>query len=107
VFIHQTFLKEEDELNSKLVSIQNAEQASDASIHEVIKDIVKLSELLKYAREYYSFANSREKEKIIRTIFSELSISGDMLKYKCKNGFQALENRFISSCDLTGNRTPI
>ena len=76
--------------------LQVKEQASDASIHEIIKDVIKLSELLKDVAVLYSSGNSVEKEKIVRMIFSELSISGNTLKYKCKNSFQALESRFVA-----------
>ncbi len=69
------------------------------------KDIVKLSELLKNVCLYYDFAKPTEKEAIIKLIFSELTIIEDTLEYKCKRGFQALENRFISVCDPTGSRS--
>jgi len=93
----EAFLEEENRLNTELVDIQDAEQESDASMHEVIKEVVLLSELLKNAHIYYSSANSEEKEQIMRIIFSELTLSGDTLQYKCKNGFAALESRFVVS----------
>jgi site-specific DNA recombinase len=101
IYTPETYLEEESRLNIELASLQNAEQTSDVAMHEVIKDLVKLSELLKDGYAYYSFADSREKEQIIRVIFSELSVSGDKLKYKCKNGFQALESRFVAVGDPT------
>ena len=76
-------------------------------MHEVIKEVVLLSELLKNASVYYGYANPNEKEAIIRTVFSELSLSGETLTYKCKKGFQALEKRFISKCDPIGIRTRV
>lgn len=107
VYSPENFLEEENKLNNELTDIQTAEQTSDASMHEVIKDIVRLSELLKNAGLYYSFADSREKEQIMRVIFSELSISGNTLKYKCKNGFLALQNRFNVVYDPTRSRTAL
>ena len=101
----EDFLLEENKLNSELLAIQDGEQASDISMHEVVKDLVTLSELLKDAEVYYSFAKTEEREQVARTIFSELSISGNTLKYQCKNGFKALESRFNASHDPTGSRT--
>ena len=66
-----------------------------------MKEVVKLSELLKDAYLYYQNANPQEKETVIKQIFSELTINGNTLKYKCKNGFQALESRFVASGDPT------
>jgi site-specific DNA recombinase len=103
----EAFLEEENNLNAQLIAIQNEEQASDISMHATIKDILKLSELLKNAYLYFSLATSTEKEQIMSVIFSELSLSGNTLKYKCKNGFAALESRFTSSHDPTGSRTPL
>ncbi len=103
----EDFLMEENKLNDELLAIQNEEQASDISMHEVVKDVVKLSELLKDAEVYYSFAETAEKEQIARIIFSELSLYENTLKYKVKNGFAALESRFVASCDPTESRTPL
>jgi hypothetical protein len=71
-------------------------------MHEVIKDLVKLSELLKSGSRSYGLANSIGKEQIMKIIFSELFISGNTLTYQCKNGFKALQNRFSAVCDQTG-----
>ena len=107
VYSPESFLTEEKGLNFELKILQDHEQASDTSMAEVIKDIVKLSELLKNAVEWWSFANSQEREQIIRIIFSELYISENTFNYKCKNGFQVLEKRFLSFCDPTESRTPL
>ena len=71
-------------------------------MHEVIKDLVKLSELLKDGYKWYDSADSREKEEIIRIIFSELFVSGNTLTYQCKNGFKPLQSRFNTVCDPIG-----
>ena len=42
-----------------------------------------------------------EKEEIVRKIFSELSFSKNTFNFKCKNGFKALESRFVPVGDLT------
>ena len=71
-------------------------------MRETVRDTIKLSELLKEALPYYSFANPQEKERIIEVIFSELSLSENTLQYKCAKGFQALASRFIPSGGPTG-----
>ncbi|MFA6552408.1 MAG: recombinase family protein [Candidatus Paceibacterota bacterium] len=103
VYSPEEFLGEENKLNSELTILQDAEQVSDATMHEVIKDITTLSELVKNGYEHYKNANSTEKEAIIRVIFSELSLSGNTLKYKCKNGFEALQSRFDAICGQGGS----
>ncbi len=98
---------EENSLNLELSSLCEAEQASDISMQETVRDVVKLSELLKDVSIYYSNAKPEEKDKIIRVIFSELSLSENTFNYKCRNGFKALASRFVPSSDPTGNRTRI
>lgn len=105
VYSPEEYVEKERSLNSELAELQQQEQAADASAHEVIVEIIKLSELLKDAYLHYRFANPVEKEQIIGTIFSELKYSGDSLEYQCKNGFRSLQNRFFQFCDPGGNRT--
>ena len=90
--------EEETRLNAELVSLQVNDEVSGASMSEIVKDIMKLSELLEDVTRLYKSAESPEKEEITRLTFSELSISGNTLKYKCKNGFQALASRFDPYC---------
>lgn len=101
----ESYLAEENKLNDELKALQGEEQASDEAMHEVIKDILKLSELVKNVAPYYQFAKPHEKEQIVRVIFSELSLSQNTLQFKCKKGFECFENRFLAVCDPTGNRT--
>ena len=96
------FLTEENKLNNELMTVQEEKQLSDVSMHEVMKDVVKLSELLKDTAIYYSLANSTEKEQITRVIFSELSVSETTFDFSCKNGFQAFESRFTAVCGPMG-----
>ena len=60
------------------------------------------SELLKNVAVVYDLAKPREKEKIIRVIFSELAFKGKTLEYKCRKGFIPLQNRFTPAYDPTG-----
>ena len=107
VYTGEDYLEEELQITQKLEKLRNAEEASEISMQEVVKDVVFLSELLEDAYLYYILANPSEKQLIITKVFSELTLSGDTLHYKCRNGFKVLENRKTLLCDSTGNRTPI
>lgn len=107
VYTPEGLIEEETKLNEQLADLQEKEQVSDLAMHETMKDIQKLSELLKNTVPYYRFAKPHEKEKIIKVIFSELYVAENTLKYKCKKGFECFENRFNAFCDPTGNRTLI
>ncbi len=101
----ESYLAEENKLNAELKGLQGEEQASDEAMHEVIKDILKLSELIKDGAGYWSYANSQEKEEIMRVIFSELYLSENTLQFKVKKGFIPFETRLLVVGDPTGNRT--
>ena len=107
VYSPECLLDEETKLTEELVSLQNEEQASDVAMHETMKDVIKLSELIKNVTAYYNFANPHEKENIVRVIFSELHISQDSFTYKCKKGFEAFSTRLDTFGSPTGNRTPV
>ena len=102
-----SFVLEQKKLEKELADLQSKEQVSDEAMRETVREIIKLSELLIDGLIYYSLANPEEKDAAIRVIFSELTINGETLQYKCRNGFKALSSRFIPNCDPTGNRTPI
>jgi site-specific DNA recombinase len=107
VYTPEGLIEEEEKLNDELSELQNIEQASDVAMHETMKEVQKLSELIKNVAIYYQFAKPHEKEQIVRVIFSELYISQDTLQFKVKKGFEAFENRFLAVCDPTESRTPI
>ncbi len=92
-------LEEEKDLTNQINSLQLDEQISDISMHKLMKDVILLSELLKDGYKLYQNADSQKKEEIINLVFFELTLSGNDLKYKGKNGFKALENRFSFVCD--------
>jgi translation initiation factor 2 beta subunit (eIF-2beta)/eIF-5 len=105
VYTPENLIAEENNLNEQLVKFQEQEQVSDVAMHETMKDIQKLSELVKNVVPYYQFANSREKEQIAKIIFSELYISENTLTYKVKNGFECFQNRFNAVCEPSRART--
>jgi hypothetical protein len=95
-------MEEEMKLNDELWKFQKEERYSDIAMHEMIKEVLKLSELIKILiPQYYSF-NPYEKETTIRYIFSELSVFENTLNYKCKKGFECLKDRFVALGDLKG-----
>jgi len=107
VYSPEALLEEETKLINELASFQNEEQVSDIAMQETIKDIQKLSELIKNLMPQYELATPQEKEIIIRIIFSELDVSQNILNYKCKIGFECFENRFVPYSGDGGNRTRV
>jgi site-specific DNA recombinase len=107
VYTGEDYLSEESAVAKKLENLRNQEEASDISMQEVIKDVVFLSELLKDAYLYYTLAKPPEKQRIITKIFSELTMSGKTMNYKCKNGFKVFEGKKTLLCDeiITNART--
>lgn len=98
----EELLAEEQKLTTELSNLQSREAASDASMSEVIKEAIKLSELLDDVGNVYEKADSSDREIIIRKIFSELTLTNNTLQFKCKNGLKVLEQRFLSTCDSSG-----
>ena len=103
----EDYMDEEEKLNGELCELTEREQVSDEAMHETMKDVQKLSELVKNVALYYDFANPTEKEHIMRTLFSELYVSNKTLEYKVQTGLECFEDRFDAICDPTENRTLI
>ncbi len=99
VFTPEAMVEEERKLNLELSALQQYETSSDLAIRETVKAVVKLSELIKNLYLLYENANPHEKESIIKELFSELTINGEVLEYQCKKGLQPLANRFVAICD--------
>ncbi|MCX6739440.1 MAG: recombinase family protein [Candidatus Parcubacteria bacterium] len=98
---------EENKLSAELSSLQEAERVSDVAMREMVQQVQKLSELTKDLYLLYKNATPQEKEVIINELFSELTLDGETLKYKCTIGFQPFAHHIISICDPTENRTLI
>jgi hypothetical protein len=99
VYTQEALVAEETKLDAELSTLKSSEDISDIAMHETMKDIQKLSELIKDVVPYYDFAKPLEKEKIIRIIFSELLITKNTFHYKLKKGFECFENRFNTLCE--------
>jgi len=102
IYTPENFLEEENKLNNEILRLREAESISDESMHETIKEVIILSELLKNVYSQYILAKPYVKEDIIKIIFSELSILEKELKYKCKLGFKPFESRLLPLGDPTG-----
>ena len=100
---------EEESLTNNLKSFRDEEEVSDISMAETVKEVIKLSELVKDALFHYKYCQPQEKEQIVKTIFSELTFSGKNLLFKTKDGFQLLESRLknpsIPNSAQGGSRT--
>ena len=107
VYSPENFLEEEAKLMAQLQKLSNEENASDVAIHEMVKDLVILSELLKDAYVFYYFSLPFEKEEFIQKVFSELNLFEDTLTYKARNGFRLLERSIYPVCARGGHRTHI
>ena len=107
VYTPETFMDEEQKLETDLKQLKTDEEVSDVAMRELMKDVVTLSELLKNVVPVYDFANPHEKERIVKVIFSELFIAQDTLVYKVKKGFDAFDDRMSAICEeiLTLART--
>jgi site-specific DNA recombinase len=93
----EMIVAEEARLDLELSTLQRLDDSSGVSIQDAARDTVKLSELLRDVYFYYKIANPQEKENITKEIFSELTLKGEALDYKCTRGFQPLANRFVSA----------
>lgn len=98
VYTPESYVEEEIKLNMELASMQADEKISTVSMEAIVGDTKKLSELLKDVAGLYDSMNLREKEHIAHLAFSELTIAGNTLKYKCKNGLQFFADRFDPVC---------
>lgn len=88
-------IKEENSLDQQLNELTNNIEAIDAPVTEIMKDLLKLSELVKELYLYYFLGNSVEKHEIVPIVFSELKLCGNTFSFQYKNGFKALKNRTI------------
>lgn len=98
---------EQTQLEAKLETLRQEEAVSEEAMRELIKEVVTLSELIKNVVPVYDFATPREKEQIIKVIFSELFISHDTLQYKLKKGFETFDKRIDVLCGPTRTRTSV
>jgi len=96
----EELIEEENKLDGQLEKVQNQESISDRAISEVVKDLLKLSELLENGSIYWDYANTEEREQIAKIIFSELFVSENSVDFKLKTGFKPFETRISTLGEL-------
>ena len=75
VYTTESYAEEDNRLDSEHTAFKNAEDISDIAMRETMKDVWKLSELIKDVVPYYGIEKPHKQEQIIRVIFSELYVS--------------------------------
>ena len=105
VYTLQAIVDEERKLETAISNIANTEHVSATEIHETVQNVYKLSELLKDFIPQWEYANSYEKEDLIKIMFSELSVSENTLDYKVTKGLVPIQSRFFSLCAGGETRT--
>ncbi len=95
----ENIVEEQDNLKAELDKLIENEEVSETAMADLMKDITTLSELIKNAVPVYDNANQREKERIVKVIFSELFVSQNTLEYKAKKGFKPFVDRISAFCD--------
>lgn len=98
VYTPQAIVDEERKLETAISNISNLEHVSVQEIQEAVQNVYKLSELLKDFIPQWEFANSHEKQDLLKIMFSELSISEKTMDYKVTNGLVPIQSRFFSLC---------
>lgn len=92
---------EQNRLKTELQSLQEDEQLSDEALRDTFDEIVALSELIKNVIPVYDFVQPRQKETIVRMLFSELFVAHDRLSFSLKPGLECLETRLSAVSDPT------
>lgn len=96
------YIAEQQKLRNQLAELETPQALPSADeLQERLGAVYELSELVKSAAVSYGKGKSAEKEEFIGLTFSELLLSENTLKFKCKNGFRALEDHFLSVSDPT------
>jgi site-specific DNA recombinase len=94
----EVIVSEETRLENEIKDLIVEEHTSEIAMQETMKDVFKLSELLKNLIPYWEYANPHQKEGILRIIFSELSIYENNLYYQVTLAFKPFETRLFSLC---------
>lgn len=93
LFTPAQIIEEEGRLKSLIKDFQNKMSAYSESTQAMLDFVISFSELAKYASIYYPYALDTEKQRLVVETFSELFIEHGELKYKAKQGYDALLSR--------------
>ena len=97
---------EESRFNERLAEIDGKIKIYAESARDLLKYIVTFSELVKNASLYYEHALDTEKRDLVMQVFSELVFEDrKLVKYRVKDGFDALLNRSWLSGSAGRTRT--
>ena len=91
----EELVSEQERLNGEIARATENEVVGNSTVREIVDDLVKLSELVKNVTGLYEIVKARTKEKIARTIFSELFVAEDTLDYSVNTGFEPLKTRSV------------
>ena len=94
----ESYLAEENNLNGQLLNLHLQEMISAEAIHETVKEVFKLSELLKSIVMLYEKSKMAEKVNILKNLISELSVCDESVKIKVISGLEPLETRLFADC---------
>ena len=92
-FTPEEIAKQIESLEREYDGLIDKEVISEAAMRELMSHVTRLSELLQNVVLHYDFAGPAEKEKIIKSLFSELTLSQDGLETKVQPGLEPLEDR--------------
>lgn len=106
VYSLESYADEERKIDHELRTLDARDAQDDASLADVVRDTVELSELLKSLTVLYEKATPHEKEEIIAEVFSELTFDGETLQCSYQTDLQVLESRFVALGAPGGIRTP-
>ncbi len=92
-------VREIEKLENEALEVASENTLLREEIVELSQTVLKISELLKNVAAYYDFANCEEKEAMTLSLFVELLISENTLKYKAQNGLECIKTRFYALGD--------
>lgn len=96
VYTLESYAAEERKIDYELQALDARDAQDDASLADVMRDTVELSELLKSLTVLYEKATPHEKEEIIAEVFSELTFDGQTLQCSYQPDLHVLESRFVA-----------
>ena len=95
-FTLERLVAEETRLKVELETLQTTEMISDEALRDTMKEVSAISELLNAAKSLFEKANTPERERIGRVLFSELRVFGNTLQHRVTIGMKPFEARLTS-----------
>lgn len=95
----ESLTAERFKLNAELAELHEETEITEDAIGRTVEDVLRLSELLKVALNLFDLAKPAERERIAKTLVSELRIDQNTFEYSAQTIFAPLFERKISVCD--------